>query len=61
MSRIIKSLLGYSREFATPEETEAYRVANEALQYRVNMISRQGNRSRLADMVTTDAFGHAIR
>jgi hypothetical protein len=61
MSRIIQSLLGYSRDSATPEEREAYRVANEALQYRVNLIERQTARTRLANMVTTDAFGHAIR
>ena len=61
MSRIIQSLLGYNRDSATPEEREAYRVANEALHYRVNMIERQAARARMSNMVTTDAFGHAIR
>lgn len=32
MARFIKSLLGYDRNVASPEETEAYRVANEAFQ-----------------------------
>jgi hypothetical protein len=60
MARIIKSLFGYNRDMATPEETEAYRVANEALQYRVNMIARQGLRGRASSGPTTDAFGHPI-
>ena len=58
MARIIKSLLGYNRDEATPEEIEAYRVANEALQFRVNIIVRQG--ARASGRPTTDAFGHAL-
>lgn len=60
MAHLIKSLLGYNRNDATPEETEAYRVANEALQYRVNMIARQGGRSHFSDRPTTDIYGRAI-
>ena len=60
MARMIKSLLGYNRDEATPEEIEAYRVANEALQYRVNSIVRQGASARMAYRPTTDAFGHAV-
>jgi hypothetical protein len=60
MAHIIKSLFGYNRDLATPEESEAYRVANEALQYRVNMIARQGLRGRSPMRPTTDAFGHPL-
>lgn len=60
MARLIKSLFGFNREAATPEELEAYRVANEALQYRVNMIARQGHRGRGSGTPTTDSFGHPI-
>ena len=60
MARIIKSLLGYNRDEATPEEIEAYRVANEALQYRVNMMLHHGASARAAMRPSTDAFGHAL-
>ena len=60
MARMIKSLLGYNRDEATPEEIEAYRVANEALQYRVSSIVRQSASARMAYRPTTDAFGHAV-
>jgi hypothetical protein len=60
MARFIKSLLGYDRNVASPEETEAYRVANEALQYRVNMIARQSNRASSSDRPTTDIYGRSI-
>lgn len=60
MPRLIKSLFGFNRDDATPEEKEAYRVANEALQYRVNLIARQSLRGRSSSLPTTDAFGHPI-
>ena len=60
MARLIQSLFGYNRNTATPEEIEAYRVANEALQYRVNTMLRQNSRNRMAPRATTDAFGRAI-
>lgn len=60
MARIIQSLFGYNRNTATPEEMEAYRVANEALQYRVNTMLRHNTQSRMAPRPTTDAFGRAI-
>jgi hypothetical protein len=60
MARIIQSLFGYNRNTATPEEIEAYRVANEALQYRVNTMLRQNTQSRMSPKPTTDMFGRAI-
>ena len=60
MTRTIQSLFGYDRAHATPEEIEAYKVANEALQYRVNMISRRGCGSRTSMRPTTDSFGRPI-
>ena len=60
MARMIKSLFGYNREEATPEEIEAYRVANEALHYRVNALMHQTEISRNIRRPSTDAFGHAI-
>jgi hypothetical protein len=43
MTRILKSLLGNKKpQQPTVEELEAMRAANEALQFRVNMIARQG-------------------
>jgi hypothetical protein len=59
MTRLIQSLLGYNREDASPEEIEAYRVANEALHYRVNAVARQADRNHFANRVTTDAFGRS--
>ena len=61
MSRLITTLFGFNRDIATPEEAEAYRVANEAHQYRTNMIARQGNRAKFFNYPTTDAFGRALR
>jgi hypothetical protein len=60
MARMIKSLFGYNREVATPEEIEAYRVANEALHYRVNVMMHQNEIARNITRPTTDAFGRAI-
>lgn len=42
MTRIIKTLFDRKRPEPTPEEIEAFRMANEALQFRVNLIARQG-------------------
>lgn len=58
MARLIKSLLGYDRNKATPEEAEAYRVANEALQFRVNVMLSHSTRP--ASLPTTDRFGRAL-
>jgi hypothetical protein len=60
MSRIIKSLFGFNRNTATPEEMEAYRVANEALQYRVHTMIHRGAHTRMPSRPTTDAYGRAI-
>ena len=58
MARLIKSLLGYDRNKATPEEAEAYRVANEALQFRVSAMMSHGTRP--APLPTTDRFGRPL-
>lgn len=60
MARLIQSLFGYNRATATPEEMEAYRVANEALQYRVHAMMHSNARARMAPKPTTDVFGRAI-
>lgn len=60
MSRFIKSLLGYDRNSATPEEQEAYRVANEALQIRVLNVVNRANRGRSSSEPTTDMFGRPL-
>ena len=61
MTRIIKSLLGRTNEAPSPEEIEAQRVANEALQYRVNMIMRQGLGPRMMSKPSTDMYGRALQ
>ena len=61
MTRIFKSLLGRHDHQPSPEEIEAYRVANEALQYRVNMIARQGLGSRVMSQPSTDIYGRALQ
>lgn len=60
MSRFIKSLLGYDRTTATPEEMEAYRIANEALHIRMLTVVNQSNRCHGAGRPTTDSFGRPI-
>ena len=60
MARLIKSLFGYNRNAATPEEMEAYRVANEALQYRVHTMMHGSAHTRMAPKPTTDVFGRSI-
>ncbi|WP_373503383.1 hypothetical protein [Aestuariivirga sp.] len=59
MARLIKSLLGYNKATASPEEAEAYRVANEALQWRVNVMIQQSS-TRLPPPPTTDMFGRPL-
>ncbi|WP_373503667.1 hypothetical protein [Aestuariivirga sp.] len=59
MTRLIKSLLGYDRNTASPEEAEAYRVANEALQWRVHAVMQKSS-TRMAPPPTTDMFGRRI-
>jgi hypothetical protein len=60
MSRFINSLLGFDSKSATPEEQEAYRVANEALQIRAITIVNRTNRAGHGMRATTDAFGRAV-
>ncbi|MCB1378257.1 MAG: hypothetical protein KDK89_07825 [Alphaproteobacteria bacterium] len=60
MPNFIKSLIGFERFTATPEESEAYRAANEALQSRVRSFARQGNTGGGNLQPTTDRFGRTI-
>lgn len=60
MGRFIKSLLGYDRNTASPEEMEAYRIANEALQIRVLTVVNQANRAHSVSRATTDSFGRPL-
>jgi hypothetical protein len=48
MTRILKSFIESrrNRNQPTPEEIEAFRIANEALQFRVNTIARQSLSAR---------------
>lgn len=59
MTRFIKSLIGLGGSDDSPEEAEAYRVANEALQYRVRALT-QNRGGDAALQPTTDRFGRAI-
>jgi len=61
MTRIFKSLLGRHNEPPSPEEIEAHRVANEALQSRVNMIARQRRAEPVSYTPTTDIYGRALQ
>jgi hypothetical protein len=61
MTNYIKSLFGYEGSKATPEEAEAYRIANEALQYRVQKLSRQEPNPSASLRPITDAYGRSIQ
>jgi len=61
MTGIFKSLLGRHDRQPSPEEIEAHRVANEALQSRVNMIARQRRSEPFSYEPTTDMFGRPLQ
>lgn len=60
MANFIKSLIGYEGTKATPEEIEAYRIANEALQYRVRNLVRGSYSPDHREQPVTDRFGRSL-
>lgn len=61
MASLIKSLIGFDRKTATPEEAEAYRIANEALHSRVQHIVRSSAVSYRDLRPTTDRYGRSLQ
>lgn len=60
MARPITSLDHYDPLRATPEETEAYRVAHEALYIRMNRMLRQADSQTRMSRPVTDAYGRPL-